>query len=354
MFRIAIALSFAAIMTTACAASENDSTPSDNTRAPVAGGDRVFGIFDYEHVFFGDENRRSVDLDVTLPGEGLLYDSITLNFELSCPRVNACDPWDRVGWLGVVENAGDESERVIELHRFITPYGVGSSWSVDVTDLRPVLTGEVTFRVFIDTWVGPGSQYGDGWSVSAELDFQGGIPERVPVAVEPVLSASRIVYGSTASSTNPAHSATVEVPAGATSASVLAFITGHGQGNHQNCAEFCAKTHDITVNATRFEKSMWRDDCATTAAPNQQGNWQPGRAGWCPGASANSWIEPLPGALEPGQTLQVSYGVEPYENTCSPESCDPSTCVFGNPCEYDGGMHTEPNYLVSLLVVFYE
>ena len=73
-------------MTTACAASEKF-TPSDNTRAPVASGDRVFGIFDYEHVFFGDENRRSVDLDVTLPGEGLLYDSITLSFELSCPRV---------------------------------------------------------------------------------------------------------------------------------------------------------------------------------------------------------------------------------------------------------------------------
>jgi hypothetical protein len=338
----------------ACAGSEQSTDSTETEREAVAGGDRVFTVFDYEHIYFGDENRRSVDLDVTLPGDGLLYEAITLNFDLNCPTLNRCDPWDRVGWLGVVENAGEESERVIELHRFITPYGVGSSWNVDVTNLRPVLTGDVTFRVFIDTWVGPGSQYGDGWSVSAELDFKGGIPERIPVAVEPVLSATRVVYGNPASPTSPAHTGSIEVPAGASQASLVAFITGHGQGNHQNCAEFCAKTHDITVGTTRFEKEIWRDDCATTAAPNQQGNWQPGRAGWCPGAAAHGWTELLPEALTPGQALDVAYGVEAYENTCSPDNCEPSSCVFGNPCEYDGGMHTEPNYLVSLLVVFYE
>ena len=40
---------------------------------------------------------------------------------------------------------------------------MGASWDLDVTDLRPLLTGDVTMRAFIDTWVGPGSQYGAGW-----------------------------------------------------------------------------------------------------------------------------------------------------------------------------------------------
>ena len=37
-------------------------------------------------------------------------------------------------------------DTVIELARFITPFGVGASWDIDVTDLRPLLTGDVTLR----------------------------------------------------------------------------------------------------------------------------------------------------------------------------------------------------------------
>ena len=43
----------------------------------------------------------------------------------------------------------------------------------------------------------------------------------------------------------------------------------------------------------------------------------------------------------------------PYENTCRPDKCEPATCAFRNPCAFDGGMHTEPRFVVSAVVVSY-
>ena len=41
------------------------------------------------------------------------------------------------------------------------------------------------------------------------------------------------------------------------------------------------------------------DDCATTAAPGQQGTYQYSRAGWCPGAMVEPWIEAVDTHTEP-------------------------------------------------------
>ena len=126
------------------------------------------------------------------------FSSINLHFALSCPA-GSCDPWDRVGSYGLVLANGSESPTYLELSRFITPYGVGAEWDVDVTDLRPLLTGEQTSRVFIDTWVGPGSGFGNGWSVTATFEFVGGTPAREVLAAIPVWQGAnenrRLVYG---------------------------------------------------------------------------------------------------------------------------------------------------------------
>lgn len=327
-----------------------------------AGGDDSIGEdatitgFSAAHVFWTGwdrgQNARTVDAPVTFPSAELSYSAITLDFALSCPN-NACDPWDRLGSLGIVQGAGTPDEKVIEISRFVTPYGVGATWSADMTDLRPLLSGDVTLRVYIDTWVGPGSPYGDGWSVDASFRFTGGKPARKAIANIPVWTLGGVVYGDPARPIlEQLPPVDLPIPSETTGLALRTFVTGHGQGNAGNCAEFCKKDHTVSVNGVPTTAIIWRDDCDTTGAPNQQGTWKYSRAGWCPGAIANPWLVDVAGA--PTSTVNVFWDVEDYDNTCRPDSPVCSGCTLGTGCDYDGGNHTEPNYQISGLLIAYE
>ena len=334
-----------------------DTTVEDTTPTTAPGQNQAVRAMQGVEVYFtGSENRRQVEQPVTFPPANEAFSSINLHFALSCPA-GSCDPWDRVGSYGLVLANGSESPTYVELSRFITPYGVGAEWDVDVTDLRPLLTGEQTSRVFIDTWVGPGSGFGNGWSVTATFEFVGGTPAREVLAAIPVWQGAnenrRLVYGDPARSI-PSQLPLVDValPDGTTSAALRTFITGHGQGNADNCAEFCPRDHTFTVNGTPTTANIWRDDCRTTAAPNQQGTWQYARAGWCPGAKAYDWTIDL-GAVS-GPTLNIGYDVQAFENTCRPEANPCAGCTLGSGCAYNDSSHTEPNYQVSAVVIAYK
>ena len=320
----------------------------------VPGADQAVRVMRGEDVFFtGAENRREVYTTATLPPANETYASINLHFALSCPD-GACDPWDRLGSFGIIDGRQTDEPLYIELSRFITPYRVGAEWDVDVTDLRPLLQGEVEFYAFIDTWVGPGSGFGNGWTVTATLEFTGGVPEREALAVLPVTNGRlRVAYGNpdvpVADQFVPIE---VSVPPEATQLALRTFITGHGQGNADNCAEFCPRVHTWIVDGAEYDAEIWRDDCETTAAPDQQGTWQYPRAGWCPGAKAHDWTEGDIPAPADG-TLTVAYAVEEYENTCRPDSPSCTGCTLGNGCEWNDSNHTEPNYQVSAVVIAY-
>lgn len=344
-------LTFLAAFVFSCAQAPQPSTEE----SVLIGADITKQIFDAEHIYFGSENRRSVDKEIAFPSGEYSYQKIIMTFSLSCPALQRCDAWDRKGWLAIVENAGSEdNEQVIELWRFITPYGVGANWEYDVTDLRPFFKENVTFRIFIDTWVGPGHAAGDGWIVDVDLEFIGGIPNKRPVAVIPVWTSRSFEYGNPASSTSPAATASIPIPASITAATVRTLVTGHGQGNAENCAEFCEKEHTLTVGSKDFSTILWRDDCAETAVPDQLGNWRYPRAGWCPGAYVIPWIEDVTTQLTPGGNLNINYSVEEYENTCRPDAETCTGCVFGTSCEYNSTNHTQPNYVLSSLITLYE
>ena len=328
---------------------------ADGGSAPVIGEDIRVYPFEAAHVFFSGwdegQNARELRSTVTLPPLDQSYASVRLNFALSCPD-RRCDPWDRLGSIGIVLGEGDD-EQYVELSRFITPYGVGATWSVDVTDLRPLLAGEVTFRVFIDTWVGPGGPYGKGWSVDAGLEFGGGIPERRAIAAVPVIGMRGIVYGDPARPiTEQLEAFDVAVPEGASSLALRTFITGHGQGNAENCAEFCPRDHTFTLDGEDAIAEIWRDDCETTAPDDQQGTWQYPRAGWCPGTESHPWVIDVD--VPDDGTLTVGYDVEAYENTCRPDAPECAGCTLGNGCEWNDSNHTEPRYEVSALLIAYE
>ncbi len=330
----------------------NDAFADTPTRAITAGPDTVITAFSGRHVYFGGMGKREVDAAVKFPAMPAAYEKITLTFNLRCPP-GGCDFWDRRGFIGVVR-PGTPDPTVTEILRFVTPYRLGASFTVDVTSLRPLLSGDVTLRVFIDTWVGIGHPQGAGWLVDARFDFEGGVLARVPIAVLPVWDVTMADYGDPkkpiAGSVPPR---ALQIPSEATSVELRSFITGHGQGNLQNCAEFCPKQHAFTVGTTRFDRLVWRNDCSTTAVPNQLGNWRPARAGWCPGAAALPWTVDVTAAVNRSGDTTVTYAPAPYENSCRPDSPACSGCALGNGCPYNDGSHTAPQYMISALLVAY-
>ncbi len=322
---------------------------------PTPGPDATVTPFDHTHIYFtGDDNKRTVDATATFPKDGA-YAKILLHLSLDCPQ-GGCDAWDRFASIGIVteKGQGGAPDTEIEIARYITPYKVKAQWDIDVTDLRPLLTGDVTLRAFIDTWVGPGSPYGAGWAVTASFEMIGGLPEKEPLAVVPVWTRTGAVYGDPAKPIpGQLVPQTITLPEGATSYALRTFVTGHGQGNANNCAEFCKRDHTITAGAAAHTQQIWRADCADTAVPGQQGTWKYARAGWCPGADVKPWTFDVTADIAGGTTASFAYDVEAYENTCRPDAVTCQSCTLGASCDYDGGNHTEPNYQVSTLLIAY-
>jgi hypothetical protein len=332
---------------------ESSATSSDEGEEEMDGEDETIVAFDKTHVYFtADEDRRHVDVQVKFPPAHLRYTSIVAKFALSCPNGNKCDHWDRFGSVRLVRHAGMPDEEEIEIDRFVTAYRVGFSWESDLTDLRLLLTDEVTLRVFIDTWVGPGHEQGDGWIFDGTFEFVGGTPDRRVAAVLPVWGATSVEYGTKGMSI-PEQLATakVELPADAGPIAVRTFISGHGWGNADNCAEFCSREHAFTIDDTPYRREVWRDDCAQTGASGQQGTWTYSRAGWCPGAQVHPWTIDVSKRQRKNATLAVAYDVEAYENTCHPDAQPCQDCEPNFSCD-DG--HTLPIYYMSAVAIVYE
>ena len=298
--------------------------------------------------FKAGDSQRDQSFAVQMPADVSTFEGVTLDFNLDCPE-GRCEIWDRFGSMGLI----DETGRYLELFRFMTPYGIGARWSIDLSPFLPLLEKEKTFRISIDTWAAPGSPQGNGWLVSAKLRYlkdEGSTPGIRPFQVIPVLSKSRVLYG------DPKAVTLREVELAPLpnfkTAKLVSLITGHGQGNAENCAEFCPKTHSFRLGGQDFKKRVWRDDCATTVDPAQKGYYQFPRAGWCPGDKVNPWILDVSEALR-AKPRKITYNVEAYTNGCRPDAAPCTTCIFKTSCDYDGGEHTEPYYYVTSYLVLY-
>jgi hypothetical protein len=239
-----------------------------------------------------------------------------------------------VGSVSVQDSDGAK----LELSRFVTPFRVGMSFTEDVTDLRPVLTGEKKVEIFIGTWVGPGHANGSGWLADVSFEFKGGVPPRKVRKVLPLLEPMWVEYGN---ASKPAQRMKTLQPAiGGSSGVIRAFITGHGQGNSENCAEFCPKTHTFTLEGKEWSRRIWRDNCAGTRTDGtQMGTYTYARAGWCPGARSDAWQAEYSQKIVAGQKLALQYQPENYIN--------------GNPGD-NGSSHTVPQYYVSAAFIVLE
>ena len=98
---------------------------------------------------------------------------------------------------------------------------------------------------------------------------------------------------------------------------LVVILSGHGQTDGDNCAEWCDHRHHFTVNDTALPVIRPTDatgtlrGCAVRAVegvpPGQWGNWAPGRAYWCPGLPVETLRFDLTGAVTLGVENQLSY-----------------------------------------------
>lgn len=335
-----------------------DDAPAGTT--VVTAFDRVDQYFDGNDV--PGKDRRQVDQVAEFPAQGQAWQAVLMRLDLECPADGQCDRWDRFANVFLVKDAGSDHEEVFELARYVTPYGTGLCAVYDVTPFVPLLEGARTVRSFIDTWVGPHFQAGNGhgWRVSLRFVFY---PGPVPAGAElvnlwPYLA---VQVGDPANPIDDQIGARdVPLGAGVTTARLRLTATGHGQGNAGNCAEFCQMEQVVRVNGTEFAVNSWRGDCASNPnGPGQGGTWQLQRNGFCPGAVVIPHVLDVSSAIVPGQTNRFEYRVRSgggaYVNSCRPGQGGPTNtcqgCVFdgapGN-CEYNTTNHTPPNTQLSV------
>jgi len=281
----------------------------------------VVTAFGAVHQYFGGEDHRTVQAEVTFP-EAQDWSQVGLRFLLECPDSDLCDHWDRWGSVQLVLNPGDPEEdwEYLELARHVTPYRKGMCQFIDVTPLAGHLVGSQTLTSFVDTWVGPGHDQGEGWNVTVQFVFYPGPPDQADQVVN-IWGARGITVGeldegqTIADQVEPA---TVPIPADATRVVAHLTTTGHSFGNAMNCAEFCEMRQDVYVNGELFSVFPWRDDCPNNPVSPQNGTWEYPRNGWCPGAIAVGHPIDVTEAVVPGEAsvfdfdIRLANGTEYY------------------------------------------
>lgn len=195
-----------------------------------------------------------------------------------------------------------------EIHRFITPYGIGLDlgadgwlWKVDVTDYRPLFKGLKRFTA-------------GNWQelLDMKLVFVEGTPVRDPLTVENIWQGD-FALSSFATTVAPQ---TVLMNPAASQYRLKTRATGHQFSNPTNCAEFCYKIHSVKVNNFQIRSWQIMEECAENPLFPQGGTWIYDRAGWCPGKEGTTYDTEITSSVTPGQTAVLDYESvsDPYGN----------------------------------------
>jgi len=284
------------------------------------------------HIYFlNNDNQREKILNINFPERNRNFKKINLKLTLRCPR-QACDWWDRRGSIKIQKDGHN-----FEILRFMTPYRIGNSWDFDITYLRPLLISKTKLKIFIDTWVGPGHPQGEGWIVDLKFQFTKGNLDKKPFKVLSILEPQTIPYGNPKLSSK--REKIIEKIGPIKKALLWSVITGHGQGNTENCAEFCSKSHTIKINHHKLTKTIWRDDCYKNPTPGQYGTWRYSRAGWCPGDIVYPWVEDITSIVKDKNKVQFFYSPEFYINRDRNDN---------------GRSHTSPYFYNSSFIILFK
>lgn len=289
----------------------------DVTGKTVKNGVINYVTFDKERVAFGGGYAQTSRKTFTLLDDLTEIETIKMYVKLTCPD-NGCDEWDVFANVKIKD---EESGEDYELARFITPYWNDNSqltrgFEFDVTDFKSMLTGEVELRIRTECW------NARGYEVTVDFDYMQGTPDYPYYAITRVLnydngSASGVPYGE-------AHdkdlTRTITIPANAESTHLRTFINGWGEAypadaGGRRCAEWCYRTHTVKINnVDTFSHYLGPLGCANNPVSNQApGNWQPDRAGWCPGMEVPLRIDDFTTSMA-SQSFNFEYTFEDWVN----------------------------------------
>ena len=226
----------------------------------------------------------------------------------------------------------------VELMRFFTPFGVGhfndrvqidglewkdeAFYKQEVTELQPMLEGEVWIGVFI------GNYDGGGHKVSLDIksypnDYEWTVDEdRMPdVMIHPLVNTCNVLEmaGQNYGKIFGTDSLTVSFDIWEWDSIVTLRYISTGHGGWGGGDEFNPKENEIFIDGVkRFSHTPWRCDCARYREWNPvSGNFWNGlsssdlsRSGWCPGTATQPVYFDLSG-LEPGHhklTIVIPQG----------------------------------------------
>lgn len=306
---------------------DGDGNPDNDSLTEIISQTNDYYLYYQEQHNFGAAGQTHPNT-VYMPYDLSSYSEIYIHVDLECPS-GGCDPWDQPAYLSIVHEGYE-----YEIIRYITPYGKAcGGWTWDITDFKPFLTGKTDFLSIIRVWGA------SGWLVTMQLEFVPGTPEYPYILINPLWNENNWVYGDPDISYDfpekdvPIHEKT-------DAAKIRMTLTGHGQGNTLNAAEFSEFTHHIWIDGTEtFDQHLWKNDCAQNECSNQSGTWTYSRAGWCPGQDVQPWEWDLDGYFTPGSEMTVDFVLAEYTNLLN--------------TGYNGGSHTEPHYRCHAYIIQY-
>ena len=240
---------------------------------------------------------------------------IKMYLQIDCPSTG-CDDWDRFANVKVKDQA---TGNWYEIGRYITPYWVGTQQlqrglEFDVTDFKSFLKNNVELRIYIENWTTKAD------IVSIDFDYIVGTPDYENYEVAEVLSLhsnsiSGVPYGVTH---NLDLEKSIQIPSDSEKIQFRTIISGWGHATPYDadgrpCAEWCFRTHDIKINGSNtFQHNLGPIGCSANPINNQNpGNWQPNRAGWCPGMAVPVRMNSLDTSYS-GSTISFEYDFEDW------------------------------------------
>ena len=240
---------------------------------------------------------------------------IKMYLQIDCPSTG-CDDWDRFANVKVKDQA---TGNWYEIARYITPYWVGTQQlqrglEFDVTDFKSFLKDNVELRIYIENWTTKAD------IVSIDFDYIVGTPDYENYEVAEVLSLhsnsiSGVPYGVTH---NLDLEKSIQIPGDSENIQFRTIISGWGHATPYDadgrpCAEWCFRTHDIKINGSNtFQHNLGPIGCSANPINNQNpGNWQPDRAGWCPGMAVPVRMNNLDTSYS-GSTISFEYDFEDW------------------------------------------
>lgn len=192
-----------------------------------------------------------------------------------------------------------------EIGRYITPYGIGLDlgpqgfrWEYDVTDFAPLLRNNVTLSA--------GNQQE---LIDLTFMFIKGTPPRDVKQIDQIYYDRGAMFPAVLAGT-ALPPVPVQLHPDARTFRLKAVTSGHDFSNETNCAEFCPRTHFLSVDGTeRFSWLLWKE-CGDNPVFPQGGTWLIDRTGWCPGAPVDIYDFELTPFAQGKSSVTIDYGIK--------------------------------------------